>query len=67
MSTNFRGKVIAITGAASGIGLATSKMLASRGAILAIADLNEALLKSAVAEIQFTFGVAVTGTGILFP
>lgn len=35
------GKVIAITGAASGIALALSNLLASRGARLAIADLNK--------------------------
>lgn len=35
-----QGKVIAITGGASGIGLATAKMLAERGAIVCIADVN---------------------------
>jgi len=35
------GKVIALTGAASGIGAATTKLLASRGATLAIADVNK--------------------------
>jgi NAD(P)-dependent dehydrogenase (short-subunit alcohol dehydrogenase family) len=32
---------IALTGAASGIGLATAKLLASRGAILSITDVNK--------------------------
>jgi NAD(P)-dependent dehydrogenase (short-subunit alcohol dehydrogenase family) len=32
---------IALTGAASGIRLATAKLLASRGAILSITDVNE--------------------------
>lgn len=65
MSTNFAGKVIAITGAASGIGLATSKMLASRGASLALADLNAALLQTAVEDIKAEAGGEVVGTGML--
>jgi NAD(P)-dependent dehydrogenase (short-subunit alcohol dehydrogenase family) len=62
MSTDFKGKVIAITGAASGIALATSKMLAGRGAILAMADRNEKLLDTAVSELKSS-GATVTGTG----
>lgn len=37
----FFGKVIAITGAASGIGLATAHLLASRGADLSLADVQK--------------------------
>lgn len=37
---SLEGKVIALTGAASGIGLATAKLLAQRGAILSLADIN---------------------------
>ncbi|KAK5165864.1 uncharacterized protein LTR77_008787 [Saxophila tyrrhenica] len=46
---SFEGKVneIAITGAASGIGLAIAQILASRGALLALADINEAALNTA--------------------
>ncbi|KAJ5735966.1 uncharacterized protein N7483_001091 [Penicillium malachiteum] len=44
---SFEGKVIAITGAASGMGLATAKLLASRGAIISLADINEAAVKNA--------------------
>ncbi|KAE8390431.1 hypothetical protein BDV23DRAFT_172409 [Aspergillus alliaceus] len=39
--------LIAITEAASGIGLATVKLLASRGAIISLADINEAATKPA--------------------
>jgi len=40
---------IAITGAASGMGLATAQLLASRGAIISLADINEEALKAATA------------------
>ena len=45
------GKVVAITGAASGIGLETAKLLAGKGAKLSIADVNEDTLKKAKAAI----------------
>ncbi|KAK2593453.1 Short-chain dehydrogenase/reductase aba4 [Conoideocrella luteorostrata] len=44
---SFSGRVYAITGGASGIGLATAKLLASRDATICIADLNVASLSSA--------------------
>jgi NAD(P)-dependent dehydrogenase (short-subunit alcohol dehydrogenase family) len=47
----FAGKVIAITGAASGIGLALAHHLALRGATLSLADVNEAALTAASASI----------------
>ncbi|KAI9691940.1 MAG: hypothetical protein M1822_008013 [Bathelium mastoideum] len=43
---SLEGKVIAITGAASGMGLAAARLLASRNASLSLADLNEAALKT---------------------
>lgn len=61
MSTNLKGKAIAVTGAASGIGRATAKMLAERGAILAIADLNGEALETVVSELKSS-GAVVTGT-----
>lgn len=46
MPTSLKGQVIAITGAASGIGRATATLLASHGAYLSLADNNEAGLAS---------------------
>lgn len=47
-----QGKVIAITGGASGIGLATAVECASRGASLALCDINQAAIDKAVATIR---------------
>jgi NAD(P)-dependent dehydrogenase (short-subunit alcohol dehydrogenase family) len=44
---SFKDRVIAITGAASGIGLATAHLLASHNATLCIADVNATALESA--------------------
>ncbi|ETS84596.1 hypothetical protein PFICI_02621 [Pestalotiopsis fici W106-1] len=54
MSENaqFATKVIALTGAASGIGLATAHVLAGRGAKLSLADVQEEALQKAKAEIE---------------
>lgn len=52
MSDTLANKVIAITGGASGIGLATARLLAKRGALLSLADINEAALESAVATLS---------------
>ncbi|KAI4187907.1 MAG: hypothetical protein LQ348_003999 [Seirophora lacunosa] len=49
---SFQGKVIAITGSASGIGLALAHLLAARGASLSIADVQEEALADAVTSIQ---------------
>ncbi|CAG8197715.1 unnamed protein product [Penicillium olsonii] len=46
-----QGKVIAITGAASGMGLAAAQLLASRGASISMADLNEEALNTAIATL----------------
>lgn len=47
----FAGKVVAITGAASGIGLATAKVLASSGAKLILADAQEKALQAVEKEL----------------
>jgi NAD(P)-dependent dehydrogenase (short-subunit alcohol dehydrogenase family) len=49
---NLQNKVIIITGAAMGLGLAAAKELASRGANLALVDYNEKSLTEAKAEIS---------------
>src|SRR6202022_4424374 len=48
---NIRGRTIAITGAARGIGYATAKALLARGARVVIGDRDVALQESAVADL----------------
>ncbi|KAH0843523.1 hypothetical protein AYO21_07199 [Fonsecaea monophora] len=55
------GKVIAVTGAASGIGLAVTNLVASRGAKLALADIAERPLKELVEDLKKR-GVEAVGT-----
>src|SRR5688500_18605602 len=43
-------RVCAVTGAGSGIGRATAKLLAQKGALLALSDVNEAGLAESVAD-----------------
>jgi len=52
MTSSLQGKRIAITGSASGIGLATAQILASRGAILSLADVNQSKLESALSSLE---------------
>ena len=46
------GKVIAVTGAASGIGQSTARLLASRGAALALADIRQEQLDATVRDLE---------------
>lgn len=48
-STDLSGKVILVTGAASGLGLATSELAIERGATVVMADLNEETVTSVAA------------------
>lgn len=56
---SFDGKVAIVTGAASGIGLATAKRLARDGARVAIWDLNEAGAAAAANDIRQDGGQAI--------
>jgi NAD(P)-dependent dehydrogenase (short-subunit alcohol dehydrogenase family) len=58
----FNGKVIAITGAASGIGLATARYLAQRGASLSLTDIQHKTLEDAAESIRKAFQVNVLTT-----
>jgi NAD(P)-dependent dehydrogenase (short-subunit alcohol dehydrogenase family) len=60
---DFSGRVAIVTGAARGIGLTTAKLLAERGAVVALADRDEARLEAAVAEIEATGHAAVAVPG----
>lgn len=51
MSESFAGKVALVTGAASGMGLATAKAFASAGAAVVLADVNEAAVRAAADEL----------------
>src|SRR6476619_1290502 len=50
------GKGAVVTGGASGIGLATAKVLASKGANLVLADIEQGALDRAVAEVRAAGG-----------
>jgi|TARA_R110002003_G_scaffold206_25_gene15914 NAD(P)-dependent dehydrogenase (short-subunit alcohol dehydrogenase family) len=58
-TSTMSGKVVAITGGASGIGLATAFLLASRGATLSLADVSESGLDAASKEIKSKHDVEV--------
>ena len=49
---DFENHVIAITGGASGIGLSTARILLSRGASVAIADVNDAAIAQAKESLE---------------
>ena len=51
MNLSFEDKVALVTGAASGMGLATAKAFAVAGAAVALADVNEAALRSAADDL----------------
>jgi NADP-dependent 3-hydroxy acid dehydrogenase YdfG len=53
------GKVVVLTGAASGMGLETAKLLGSKGVKLSIADMQEGPLLEAAAEIEKAGGTVM--------
>ncbi len=54
MDTGLSGKIVLITGAASGIGAATARAFAAEGAHLALVDRDEAGLKALSDELDRT-------------
>ncbi|TGO45748.1 hypothetical protein BOTNAR_0642g00040 [Botryotinia narcissicola] len=63
-SQPFTNKVIALTGSASGIGLETAKLLASRGARLSLADIQEDKLKELQAQLESEYHLDVIVTKV---
>ena len=51
MEITFKGQVALVTGAASGLGLATAKAFAESGASVVLADVNEKEVQTAAKEL----------------
>lgn len=61
---SLQGKVIAVTGAAGGIGSATAAFLASRGATLSLADMDSKALDQIAGELRLKYKVDVMATKV---
>jgi NAD(P)-dependent dehydrogenase (short-subunit alcohol dehydrogenase family) len=59
MMSYFKDKVIVLTGGASGMGLVTAKLLASHGAKISIADIQEKQLRQAKSDIETVGGTCM--------
>jgi NAD(P)-dependent dehydrogenase (short-subunit alcohol dehydrogenase family) len=57
---SFKGQVVLITGAAQGLGKATARVFALRGAAVALVDMNESLLNEAAGELRSEGGKCAT-------
>jgi len=67
VNLSFENKVALVTGAASGMGLATAKAFAVAGAAVALADVNEAALRSAADDLVAAGHKAIDLLGLAVP
>ena len=61
LSRSVKGRVVLITGAASGMGRATAHLFAQEGASVAATDINEAGLRLVIDEIKAAGGSSRAG------
>lgn len=67
MENRFDGKVVIVSGAATGLGLATARRLADEGARLALLDINAEGLERAAAELSSGAGVLTHAADVSRP
>src|SRR5690606_11568371 len=60
----FEGRKVVITGAASGVGLATAERIAEEGGTLALMDINAEGVKKVAASLSEKFGVKTVSYGL---
>jgi NAD(P)-dependent dehydrogenase (short-subunit alcohol dehydrogenase family) len=63
VDSSLRGRVAIVTGGASGIGAALVRALAARGAVVIIADVDEAGAKAVAEQVDAGTSAAVSGAG----